>query len=230
MRRPSPRSCAGTSARSRQPCRARRLASAPARSLPRIVQTQLDQTSFPAGTEPSPQRAQSGQGVWLRDLGSELCALRENEFLPQGVIDAHFGHVRYRTRRFRPVVRPPRRPAATAAPAHLFLRRRPPTRGDCADLRRAHRRLAGAPRENRRLLVGRDGRPGALPRRDAAEAWAPRAGGTPFSGLARALVAPLSRPPPRRRGRRTDRRGRNHRPAPAPDRGVGRRRGAARSP
>lgn len=32
---------------------------------------------FTEGTEPSTQSSQSGQGVWLRDLGSDLCALCE---------------------------------------------------------------------------------------------------------------------------------------------------------
>jgi len=32
---------------------------------------------FTESTEPSPQKSQSGQGVWLCDLGSDLCALCE---------------------------------------------------------------------------------------------------------------------------------------------------------
>ena len=39
--------------------------------------TQPDQLHFTEGTEPSPQRPQSGQGAWLRDLGSDLGALCE---------------------------------------------------------------------------------------------------------------------------------------------------------
>jgi hypothetical protein len=35
---------------------------------------------FTEGTEPSPQQSQSGQGVWLRDLGLDLCALCEKRF------------------------------------------------------------------------------------------------------------------------------------------------------
>ena len=35
---------------------------------------------FTEGKEPSPQKSQSGQGVWLRDLGSDLCALCEKRF------------------------------------------------------------------------------------------------------------------------------------------------------
>ncbi len=34
---------------------------------------------FTEGTEPSPQKSQSGQAVWLRELGSDLCALCEKK-------------------------------------------------------------------------------------------------------------------------------------------------------
>ena len=40
--------------------------------------TQLDQIPFTEGTEPSPQS--SGQGAWLRDLGSDLGALYQKDF------------------------------------------------------------------------------------------------------------------------------------------------------
>lgn len=40
------------------------------------------------GTEPSPQRTQSGQGVWLRVLGLDLSALCENSFVQEGVMNA----------------------------------------------------------------------------------------------------------------------------------------------
>ena len=43
---------------------------------------------FTEGTEPSPQKSQSGQAVWLRELGSDLCALCEKDFLQKSVIDA----------------------------------------------------------------------------------------------------------------------------------------------
>ena len=43
--------------------------------LARMFHTQTDQMHFTEGTEPSPQRPQSGQGAWLRDLGSDLGAL-----------------------------------------------------------------------------------------------------------------------------------------------------------
>jgi len=46
---------------------------------------------FTESTEPSPQKSQSGQGVWLRDLGSGLCALWEKDFLQKSVIDAGKG-------------------------------------------------------------------------------------------------------------------------------------------
>ena len=45
--------------------------------LARIFHTQLDQTDFTEDTEPRPQSSQSGQGVWLRVLGLDLCALCE---------------------------------------------------------------------------------------------------------------------------------------------------------
>ena len=45
------------------------------RGLTPIVHTQLEQTDFTEGTEPSAQSSQSGHGVWLRDLASGLCAL-----------------------------------------------------------------------------------------------------------------------------------------------------------
>ena len=53
-----------------------------------IFHTQLDQTDFTEDTEPKPQSSQSGQCVWLRDLGLDLCALREKEFVQESVIDA----------------------------------------------------------------------------------------------------------------------------------------------
>ncbi len=49
--------------------------------LARISHTQLDPMHFTASTEPSPQKSPSGQGVWLRDLGSDLWAPREKDFL-----------------------------------------------------------------------------------------------------------------------------------------------------
>ena len=47
------------------------------RWLPRIVYTRLFfvPKHFTEGTEPSPQKAQSGQGVGLRELGADLGAL-----------------------------------------------------------------------------------------------------------------------------------------------------------
>ena len=62
-----------------------------------IFHTQLDQTDFTEDTEPKPQSSQSGQGVWLRDLGAKLGALREKECVQESVIDA--GYVRMRGRR-----------------------------------------------------------------------------------------------------------------------------------
>ncbi len=56
--------------------------------LARIFHTQLDQTDFTEDTEPRPQSAQSGQGIWLRELGSKLGALCEKEFIQESVIDA----------------------------------------------------------------------------------------------------------------------------------------------
>jgi hypothetical protein len=56
--------------------------------LARIFHTRLDPMHFTESTEPSPQKSQSGQGVWLRDLGSGLCALWEKDFLQKSVIDA----------------------------------------------------------------------------------------------------------------------------------------------
>ena len=53
-----------------------------------IVHTQLDQTDFAEDPEPGSQSSQSGQGVWLRDVGSKLGALGEKEFMPERVIDA----------------------------------------------------------------------------------------------------------------------------------------------
>jgi hypothetical protein len=54
-----------------------------------IFHTQLDQTDFTEDTEPKPQSSQSGQGVWLRDLGSKLGALLgEKEFIEERVNDA----------------------------------------------------------------------------------------------------------------------------------------------
>ena len=58
------------------------------RRLAGIFHTQLDQTDFTEDTEARPQSSQSGQGVWLRDLGSKLGALGEKEFLQESVIDA----------------------------------------------------------------------------------------------------------------------------------------------
>jgi hypothetical protein len=57
-------------------------------TLAGIFYTQLDQTDFTEDTEPKPQSSQSGQGVWLRDLGSKLGALCEKEFVHESVIDA----------------------------------------------------------------------------------------------------------------------------------------------
>ncbi len=45
-----------------------------------IFHTPLDPMHFTEGTEPSPQKSRSGQGVWLRDLGSDLCAPCEKRF------------------------------------------------------------------------------------------------------------------------------------------------------
>ena len=53
-----------------------------------IVHTQLDQTDFAEDPEPGSQSSQSGQGVWLRELGLDLCALCEKEFIQESVIDA----------------------------------------------------------------------------------------------------------------------------------------------
>ena len=49
--------------------------------LARIVHTQLDPMHFTESTAPSPQKSQSGQGVWLRALGADLGALWEKDFL-----------------------------------------------------------------------------------------------------------------------------------------------------
>jgi len=57
-------------------------------TLARIFHTRLDPMHFTESTEPSPQKSQSGQGVWLRDLGSGLCVLWEKDFLQKSVIDA----------------------------------------------------------------------------------------------------------------------------------------------
>ena len=58
------------------------------RGLAGIFHTQLDQTDFTEDTEPRPQSSPSGQGVWLRELGSKLGALCEKEFIQESVIDA----------------------------------------------------------------------------------------------------------------------------------------------
>ncbi len=58
------------------------------RGLAGIFHTQLDQTDFTADTEPRPQSSPSGQGLWLRELGSKLGALCENEFIQESVIEA----------------------------------------------------------------------------------------------------------------------------------------------
>ena len=58
------------------------------RGLAGIFHTQLDQTDFTEDTEPRPQSSQSGQGVWLRELGSKLGALCEKEFIQESVIEA----------------------------------------------------------------------------------------------------------------------------------------------
>ena len=46
----------------------------------RIVHTPLDPMHLTKGTEPGPQRSQSGHGVGLRDLGADLGALCEKRF------------------------------------------------------------------------------------------------------------------------------------------------------
>ena len=48
--------------------------------LTRIFHTRLDPMHFTEGTEPSPQKSQNAIRVWLRDLGSDLCALCEKRF------------------------------------------------------------------------------------------------------------------------------------------------------
>lgn len=57
---------------------------------PRIVPTPpfFWPKHFTEGTEPSPQKAQSGHGVGLRELGADLGALCAKRFFQKGLIAA----------------------------------------------------------------------------------------------------------------------------------------------
>ena len=46
-------------------------------SLARVRHAYAHQIFSTEGTEPSPQKTRSGQGIWLRVLGLDLCALGE---------------------------------------------------------------------------------------------------------------------------------------------------------